>query len=94
MKTDTKTPSTEPEAKGGDGSNSSPTHCSTFINVPRGLAGCPECGGHISAEMDGGEIMLTCENEPPIDSNKRDFHKWHQDDWQPVIDRVRTLFDE
>lgn len=31
---------------------------------------------------------MDCENEPDIDSEEWDPHRWWQSEWQPVIDKV------
>ena len=62
--------------------------------VPSSVCQCPECGGNLwwQVTTDDGleDLTLDCENEPEIDSDEEDFHRFLQSDWQPVIDRVKA----
>lgn len=61
--------------------------------VPREIAECPECGGELTARSMawdektgrpiGSAIQVDCVKDP----NGR--HRWHQSDWQPVLDTIR-----
>jgi hypothetical protein len=61
--------------------------------IPAAVAVCPECGGHLTLtedfDLEGDDNpAMDCENEPDIDSDEEDFHRYWQSDWQPVIDKV------
>lgn len=63
--------------------------------VPHEIAICPECKGHLhwqvtTTDEELRDIYIDCQNEPDIDSDQEDFHRYHQGDWQPVIDRVKA----
>ena len=67
--------------------------------IPENVATCPECGGKLyfnedydtdpeSDEPPG----IDCENEPDLDDDEEDFHRFWQSDWQPVIDKISAHF--
>lgn len=61
--------------------------------VPREVAECPECGGELYAKAMayveetgqpvGTGIDIGCVKDPNLN------HRWHQSDWQPVVDAIR-----
>jgi hypothetical protein len=63
-------------------------------DVPAWIATCPECGGHLRWQLTTSDrlndLSLDCDNEPDMDSEDDDFHRNHQSDWQPVIERVKA----
>ena len=67
--------------------------------IPEDVATCPECGGKLffnedydtnpeSDEPPG----IDCENEPDLDDDEEDFHRFWQSDWQPVIDKISAHY--
>lgn len=62
-------------------------------SVPRDIATCPECGGKLLVrsmawdEATGRPIASDLQIDCMRDPNER--HRWHQSDWQPVVDLVR-----
>lgn len=65
------------------------------VPVPTNIAVCPECNGALewqvtTTDEELRDISIDCENEPDIDSDEKDFHQFHQSDWQPVIDKVKA----
>lgn len=75
-----------------------PLRFTNSIVIPRDVAECPECGGHLTAkscaydEESGvafaAEMQIDCENERWDDDSGMN-HAWRQSDWQPVIDIIR-----
>jgi hypothetical protein len=69
-------------------------------DIPKEVATCPECGGALYAWNQcwdtetgrpvGANVQVDCEHESFHDGDlpPKFEHKWHQSDWQPIMDRV------
>lgn len=61
--------------------------------IPASVAVCPECRGELYAKSMswdkttgrpiGSALEINCVQDPDLN------HRWHQSDWQPVIDSIR-----
>ena len=61
--------------------------------TPKTIAICPECDGELYARSFawdeetgrpiGSALDINCREDPELN------HRWHQSDWQPVIDAIR-----
>ncbi len=72
----------------------------SVMRIPRVVAKCPECGGHLYVQGTEWEsdsrkptefgVEVECENEPDLDDP--DFwekcHRHWQGEWMPVLDHV------
>jgi hypothetical protein len=67
--------------------------------IPEDVAICPECGGKLffnedyDTDTESDEPPgIDCENEPDLDDDEEDFHRYWQSDWQPVIDKISAHY--
>lgn len=77
-------------SKNGQAHGLSTAACSEPVDLD--WISCPECGGKLTVQWDGDDIAVDCENEPDMDDDEaveNDIHRYWQQDWQPVMDRIR-----
>lgn len=74
--------------------------CPEICRVPKSVVVCPECGGQLllmvnacdtatRRPLDDEGIEIDCENEPDIDEENSERHRWWQGEWMDPLAKAR-----